>query len=143
MARVATRRLKIGGQWYKPGSELPNMKAADFKALAEAGYATEQVTAQEAAQAQQFAARVAALQEKRSELEAGITEREARLTELGEAVDLAPLQEAAKGKDATDEAKAALKAAREANAERERVAKEIAAIRPQLDEAAAALKLLG
>lgn len=120
MAKVATKRIKVHGQWVLPGQPIPDKTtAAEAEQLIAAGLVREEVSAAEAAAARNLAAKVARLQARAEDLRASITAAQERLAELGPVVDLEPLKEAAKGKDA--EAKEALRVAKAENAERERL----------------------
>lgn len=122
MAKVATRRIKVHGQWVLPGQAIPDsVKAAEAKQLIADGFVRDEVTPAEAARAAKLAEKLAEMQDKRTALEGEMASRQARLAEIAAMTG--------------DEAKAAEK-------EQKKLAAEVARIQSQLDEVVAALKLL-
>lgn len=122
MAKVATRRIKVHGQWVLPGQPIPDsVKAAEAKQLIADGFVRDEVTPAEAARAAKLAEKLAEMQDKRTAIEGEMASRQARLAEIA--------------KLEGDEAKAAEKEAK-------KLAAEVAKMQSQLDEVVAALKLL-
>jgi ABC-type transporter Mla subunit MlaD len=84
MAKVATKRIKVHGQWVLPGQPIPDsVKAAEAKELIADGLVREEVSAAEAAAAAKYAEKLGKLRAKADDLRAAIAADEARLAELG------------------------------------------------------------
>lgn len=117
MALVATRRIKINGEYIPYGATLPaSVTKKQLAELQEQELVEEVVTPAEAAAAQRFTQRLAAIRREAAEAEAQVEVATAELATLPEPADLKELRRratvAAKGED--KEAAEAAAAARDA-----------------------------